>query len=108
MAICLTACSGSKDMAEGKDSTEDDLEIVPVMNSIDYITGTVTTKYADQDCKYLIQVQGKGDEMLIHPMNLPKKYQKDGAQISFTWVASKSPQTNNCTLGIWSTITVEE
>ena len=93
---------------KGTIEKEPSLDVVPMMNSTNYIEGTVTTEYASDGCNYLIKVMGKDAEQLINPVNLPKKYQKDGAKISFMWTASKAPQTDNCNLGIWASLEIEE
>ncbi|MFT7614664.1 MAG: hypothetical protein ACI9J3_003647 [Parvicellaceae bacterium] len=103
MAVSSISCVTKKDTPE----KEDIFEVVPMMNSTNYITGTVTDEYAKDGCKFLIKVMGKGAEQLINPVNLPDKYKKDGMKISFMWTASKAPQLDNCKMGIWAHLDVE-
>jgi len=103
VAIASMSCVTKKEVPE----KEDLMEVVPMMNSTNYILGTITDEYAKDGCKFLIKVMGKGGEQLINPVNLPDKYKKNGAKISFMWTASKAPQTDNCKMGIWAAITVE-
>lgn len=105
LSLSLFACGPKKGSVEKE---QDPMEVVPVMNNPEYIQGTVTTGYAADDCKFLIQVQGKGGEQLINPVNLPDKYKENGAKIDFMWTASKAPQKDNCNIGIWAHITVRE
>lgn len=105
--IFETACS------QLKDSTTNASDAHSVQINSNYHGGTVTTRYASEGCNYLIHIAVKRgtklkEPILINPVNLPDKYKKEGAEITFTYTPSKAPQTEHCRMGIWAHIEIKE
>jgi len=101
----MLACGTSKESSEKKDER---MEIVPVMNNPEYLQGTITNEYVNDGCNYLIKINGKNDVVLINPVNLPDQYKKNGAEIEFMYTASKAPQMDKCSKGLWAHLTIKE
>lgn len=103
VGACESACGSSKCSA---DPTDSDAQLVQMSNK--YHWGTVTTRYVPEGCNYLIHLASERGTILINPVNLPAKYKKEGAEITFTYTPSKAPQTDHCRMGIWAHIEIKE
>lgn len=66
-----------------------------------WVTGTITTAYADEGCGVMIQLDVTDASLgLLNPAALNERFQKDGMRVKLKFQRTRMPQPNECNKGI--------
>lgn len=90
-------CSNQEEVTETTEKTEVEMKEA----AEGWVTGTITSAYAEEGCGFLIQLDVTDASLgLLNPAVLEEAYQKDGMRVKLKFQRTRMPQPNECNKGI--------